>query len=269
MTQGTGFVPDTEDRNDAKHELLFGASYKTPEKPFDWRDVTVRKSKSDDEVGAFEFPLINQGNENTCIPCSLSHYGTFRSRLEGLQNNFVDKNVVLNHKYQRDHITMLPGGSTYRDNGQSFRKRGICEQRFEGNNGVYSLEAHNNAATFKIKNFSYVNGKDRYAILNAVQRDPIAIGVPVDFNTWNTDGVIKPGIANFLHSVLLIGFTKEMHYIIANSHGSNWQDNGFGVLRNDYPIIQAISFEDLPDNWKELQNGKSKRSCFISRLFKL
>ena len=77
---------------------------------------------------------------------------------------------------------------------------------------------------------------------------PIMAGVSVD-ETWDnataTKGcldIFKPDTARGGHAVCIVGYTKEKRFIVRNSWGTGWGDNGFAYASEAY--ISAGFFDE-------------------------
>lgn len=72
-----------------------------------------------------------------------------------------------------------------------------------------------------------------------VDHGPIAVGVSSAFNDFfNYDSGVFDGCRNYGgevdHAVLLVGFTPEGHWIIKNSWGTDWGEQGFMIIDKDH-----------------------------------
>ena len=76
------------------------------------------------------------------------------------------------------------------------------------------------------------------------------LSVPYSQQGWKTSALRPPTTGETVtgHSVCAIGY-NEKGYIIEDSKGSTWGDNGYGYLPYTYPIWDAWVVTDIPDEW--------------------
>ncbi len=251
-----GYIPDKEDKRDAQYELIFGISNNDIPEEFTWENE-------------FYFPKPpNQGSQNICVPAAASFVQMFNTNKELFKTGKLTKEDF-DPLFIWDNLDIkYPQGSTLRENGKTLKKLGVCEKnnKFK-KEGQWTMSAYNNALKHKIKNFVYVkNPNNKLNLFKIIMEKPVIIGVAVDLNNWNKDDIIRPGMTDFGHSVVAIGWDRNRNIRIANWWGEEWGEKGLGWLSYDYPIIQAMTFIDLPDNWQERQ----KRSLnFWKKLYRL
>jgi C1A family cysteine protease len=96
------------------------------------------------------------------------------------------------------------------------------------------------AATHKIA--AYFNMQRNFANWRAwlAQHGPILVGLNVD-ETWDeatsTGGKLdtfRPNTVRGGHAVAVVGYTGDGRFIVRNSWGTAWGDNGFGYASEDY-----------------------------------
>ena len=235
-----GYVKDFEDGRDYNWNQIFGATVietETLPESFSWRE---------------KCPILpEQKNINSCVSCSFAFVQAFNSKQE---HNFDD---LLSWSFIWANIPRALEGSTFRDNAEIIRKLGICEeikysqsiaisQNF--NKDIIEKEAIENALQYKIKSYSYVWLAD---LKRAILRQPVIIAVagrnlewsnlsaPIKFCGWNK--------VEWNHAIVLIGWDKDGNWEVANWWGNDWSNNGYGLIKNDYPILSMMSVEDMPD----------------------
>jgi hypothetical protein len=93
-------------------------------------------------------------------------------------------------------------------------------------------------------NHSYVVGGFQ-GVKNALQLSPVQIAVGIGDN-WETNGIVHPPTQILAYHAVQVYYASD-RYFINDSCGKQFKE-----LSADYPIVQAKSFADLPDNWKEL-----------------
>lgn len=67
-------------------------------------------------------------------------------------------------------------------------------------------------------------------MLNQIPNSPLAVAV--DSSNWSSysSGVFKKCRKNVNHAVVLVGVTEEGHWIIMNSWGVSWGQQGYMTL---------------------------------------
>jgi C1A family cysteine protease len=80
------------------------------------------------------------------------------------------------------------------------------------------------------------------------QQGPILAALQVDsgWDNATTNGgkidVFKPSTVRGGHAIAIVGYRTDGRFIVRNSWGTTWGDNGFGYLKPDY--IQAAFFNE-------------------------
>ena len=90
-----------------------------------------------------------------------------------------------------------------------------------------------------IKNYEFIIPKSKIDIMASLQNSPIAIALDANSFVFRfyKDGVIDIPInenSNINHAVLLTGYDTDVngtYWIIQNSWGEKWGDNGFAKIR--------------------------------------
>jgi uncharacterized protein YvpB len=160
-------------------------------------------------------PVINQGADPICVPCSISSYINWMINLEDGANNRdngVNYKMIYNHRSNEDN-----DGMTFKD--------------------AFKFLRHN---CVELKN-GCENTIERYAKVNSelqlkqalVMNGPCVGGLPVydtyKSNFWKKE---KEEKVQGLHAVAIVGYTKE-GFIIRNSWGRFYGDGGYAILPYD------------------------------------
>lgn len=97
---------------------------------------------------------------------------------------------------------------------------------------AYPYKAKTGTCTFKGGDYKIKSVKSTPrgkcgAIKRQLQSGPVS--VDVDASNWSgyKSGVLKCQSASINHAVLLVGYTEKGHWIIKNSWGTSWGDNGY------------------------------------------
>lgn len=157
--------------------------------------------------------VLNQGAESICVPCSISAYLNWKLNLETgeKKDNQIDLHEIYNAR------TNYTDGMTFKEAFYYLRHKGV---KYDSG---------------RIKIMEYAILKNAVAIKTAIIMNGPCIGALPVYNDsrefWNDDGS-----GNFYgyHAVAIVGYNSE-GFIIRNSWGKGFADNGYTVLRySDY-----------------------------------
>ena len=156
-------------------------------------------------------PVLNQGNEPICVPCSLSAYINWAINTDN-GNTRADNGVNLQEIFDSSQES--------NKNGMSF-KDALTFLRHEGvdtNEGVEKIDRYAIVGSFM--------ALQQALILNG----PCVGGLPVynssvtDFWDNTFDKELEGG-----HAIAIVGYNKE-GFIIRNSWGSGYGDKGYAII---------------------------------------
>lgn len=118
----------------------------------------------------------------------------------------------------------------------------VLEDDLPMDNGLSPLSTaafYTKAARFRITSYHNLRDSHRFWKLWIAYVGPVLTRLGVD-ETWDkatsTNGVLKIYKQNTVrggHAVCLVGYTRD-YFIVRNSWGENWGDNGFGYAHWDY-----------------------------------
>ena len=234
-----GFELDQFNGKDWNWEQLFGGTALSAEqlpKSHSWRNQMPR--------------LPIQGDEKACCSHTFATYNMFHSWKEGNKIDLGPRPLY--------SLTGEP------DKGRSFRSQVVALRDIGANleselpNDVHlshndycnaslvTPEMRERAKQYRIKNWSVIapTGDN---LKRAVYREPIAIatgGNNADWKHWQN--IPDSGIVDWYHATLLIGWTEDGRWEIAN-WWRGWGDNQYGFLSPSYHIIVGYSMENIPD----------------------
>ena len=155
--------------------------------------------------------VIDQGEDPICVPCSVSSFLNWRENLKDGEprDNGIDLFELYGIK------TNSGEGMTFKEAFRYLRHHGVSSDRGNLKIGEYAL----------IRN----NIEFRYAIL---ANGPCFAALPV-YNTskyfWRKNG--NQRLIGY-HAIAVVGYT-ESGYIIRNSWGRNFGDNGYTLIDYD------------------------------------
>ena len=251
IPQNSGYIPEKYlDIRRADWNKLIGAIAASPPETF----------RRDNPLS---FPF--QNGIAACVTSTIAAYSEYKSREQMLSENEPGEAISVLRRSFRYMYANTPGGSGgryYSDCGNWMVEKGIPDEKFCKNDVTLPVEkfldisfvlpeGKDNAENYRIKSFSWVK-TDLNSLKTACFREPIAIAIPGNNADWlkPTDQIITfSGKTDWYHSILMWDWDKD--YIRV----ANWWGDKMRKLSNDYPVSAAMSFEDLPDNWRALQNN--------------
>lgn len=211
--------------------------------PIDDRDFVAESIYSEDvaipktlDLRPSLQPVINQGSQGTCsaqVAACMQEY-----------QGYIDKKLKLrgaNDKFSAQFVYNLreePGlsGMTPRETMKIMNKEGICRE-FLLEYGLIQLpdqmstNAYNDAENFKIKNYAQISSVE--GLKKALVKDGVCyIAFPV-FNESPHMWKAQQGETNKGgHAVSVVGYNNQ-GFILRNSWGDSWADNGYTIFPYD------------------------------------
>jgi C1A family cysteine protease len=195
-------------------------------------------------------PILNQGNCGSCV--AFAAIGVMETQL-----NISSILPGLNTRLSAQNLFACGGGACdygwYPQAAAGYLMRqGVtdeaCMPYVSGASGEdVACEAHcadSNQRTFRISNYSTpsLNVMDVDSVKRALQNGPVVttLSVYADFMTY-AGGVYKHAAGDFLggHAISIIGYEDATQsYIIRNSWGEDWGEQGFG--RVSYTDVSGV-----------------------------
>lgn len=128
---------------------------------------------------------------------------------------------------------------------ESLRKQGVCAEELWPYDIPKFLikpsdDCYEEALSRRIVSYEYVDSINEVKEILSSGK-PLVIGMSVfsDFLAASNINftISKPKNSDYKlggHAVSLVGYTKDNHFIIKNSFGSDWGDNGYALLTEEY-----------------------------------
>ena len=153
-------------------------------------------------------PVLNQGNQQICVPCTLSAYLNWKENLKNGSNN--DNNINLFDIYK--NRSNYGEGMSYKDAFKYLKNKGV-----KSNNGLLKINSYGRVMSPMLL---------KYAI---IMNGPCFGALPVysdrcDF--WKQK--YREDLEGY-HAIALVGY-DENGIIIRNSWGKNFCNDGYTVL---------------------------------------
>ena len=215
-------------------------------------------------------PILDQGNVGCCVAETLV---TIKWIQEHMQNNTEDRYSAMMIYGNRDITKDYVGSGMHpREALKHLKDTGVCKEEYydglfeyeEAINKYYSNKTSLDAHAYPYRISSYYRLNSKLDIMQAlVTTGCVQVCIPVYESLYFPDknGNVKyvEGQENFGgHSVSCIGYDIDNHvWIIQNSWGESYGDNGVIYLDMDYPITEAwaivdeITEQDIIEKYKE------------------
>ena len=156
-------------------------------------------------------PVLNQGEESICVPCTVSAYLNWRENLKDGETK--DNKVSLYDVYESR--TNKGEGMTFKDAFKFLKKEGTKSKR-----GVLKINAYGVINSTLLLKYAIVMNGPCFGALPVYNTDP-------DF--WNQ----KSGDRLMgYHAISIIGYDVDGFYI-RNSWGSGFGDRGYTHIKNE------------------------------------
>lgn len=214
-------------------------------------------------------PIRDQGNQGSCFAHCVSCVKEWQEKKDyGFDNYFSPQFFYNNRSNMYDDNKKNDEGMYGRDVMSLMKSIGICSETSYPYGKIekkckISNEIYKEALNHKIKGYARIYRQDTLKS-NLYVNGPCIITFPVynygkEFwmkkqNTDKTDGG---------HAVVIVGYNKE-GFIIRNSWGKNWGDNGYSIYKysqwnNHWEIWTTI---DAKSNYMKF-NKYNKKCCDI------
>ena len=99
---------------------------------------------------------------------------------------------------------------------------------------------------------------NKAGLRQALQTSPVMIAIGLGRGYWSKIAPPPRRISAY-HAVVLTGIDDNGNYEIFDSLTVTKNFDGYHKLRSDYPIVYAVSFIDLPNKWKDIQNKENAK----------
>lgn len=203
-------------------------------------------------------PIYDQGNIGSCVANALCLAAGYDIRLP-LSRQFLYWNAR-----KMEGLECEDSGCRIRDAIKSFASIGVCPERAWPYSVYWATPpaygTYGEAKYFKAVKYRRVP-KSRHGLLSAlVMGHPVVLGIQV-YRSFESDFTRDTGAARLPfrgdkyrggHAITIVGSVLiEEHegvegphwYRFANSWGTEWGDNGFGVISEEYLL------SDLSEDW--------------------
>lgn len=217
-------------------------------------------------------PVLNQGSIGCCVACALASCRYIQEELlEGSSDKF-SVNYIYGNRLETDY---QGSGMITREALQTILDYGDCPWNVFPGYSLYETasEDYNNnknhydgeAMPYKINSYYRVYGKSEIkTAIHELGCVAMSIDVTDNFRYPASDGYVEYDStqedgAN--HVITLIGWTADDHWIVLNSWGDDYGDNGYCYLSFDYPWNEAWTMTDTNRYQKFMGIKKDRCLC--------
>lgn len=205
---------------------------------------------------AEDIEILDQGSSSTCVACSLSYLRYLMEYGQSNNRKYFSPSYIYGN---RERFGYMGEGMYPRDALSQLKKCGVCF--YEDFPGFYDVgtsvvtynqkksELDPKAYPFRVSSYYKVNGVTE--IKNAIYK---LGGVTGNFPVYEClyypeDGGIvnynedKPGQIMGYHEMTIVGW-KEDCWVVLNSWGKQYGDNGFCYVPFNYPMVETWATVD-------------------------
>jgi C1A family cysteine protease len=239
-----GWIPDIPDQRDYPYAQLAIARPVLP------KSIDLRSQCS---------PVENQEELGSCTACALVGNLEFLKREKSKRINFSKLFLYYNERAIM-HTISSDSGSSLRNGIKSLVKLGCCKENLcpyviKKFDEKPSDTAYTNALDYQITSYFRIHTKQemKHTLANGY---PFVFGIAV-YESFESEEVTNTGIVPFPktderlvggHAIMAVGYDDEAsHWIIRNSWGASWGDNGYCYLPYEYASRLATDFWTVRD----------------------
>lgn len=203
-------------------------------------------------------PVENQGQLSSCVANSIVGGLELLRIKEGLQHEDLSRLCLYYNARAQNYDQDKDEGSYIRLAMKTLQTLGVCKEAtwkydVANVNVRPPWMAMREAYCYRIKSFSRIttSGSERNNVIETALRSghPVVFGMMVDDAFCaNTNGRPYFNSSTFVskgsHAMLIVGFDKATRtYIVRNSWGTAWGDNGYWYM--DYDVLNICEAEDF------------------------
>jgi len=245
---GYGWVPDLPDHRDLLYSQIAPAAVLPP-------SVDLRPICS---------PVENQGQLGSCTANALAGALEFLERKDNIK--FVDLSRLFIYYDERaiEHTVKSDSGAQIRDGVKTLAKQGVCpEKEWPYNPAKFavkpSAKCYADALQHQITSYHRILTLDE-------MRNCLAAGFPFVFGftvyeSFESQQVAQSGVLNMPqpgekvlggHAVVAVGYNdSEKRFVIRNSWGTSWGQQGYFTMPYDY-----LTNRNLSDDFWTIRRGE-------------
>ena len=210
--------------------------------------------------------VLDQGATSTCVACSLAACRYIQEELQEGSASTFSVNYIYGNRLSSDNQdegmiprqalnTILKFGDCHFSDFSSYCYYEQAKSLYEENKETYDDLAY----PYKINSYYrlYSNDEIKTAVyeLGCVT---ISYKTTANFRNPDENGYVDYDSTQETtgnHMVTIVGWTEDDHWIVLNSWGTDYGDNGYCYLSFDYPYNEAWAMVD-DNRYKELRFEK-------------
>lgn len=199
-------------------------------------------------------PVYNQGNLGSCTANAVAGHLDFNRKKQGEEFMTPSRLFIYYNERADDGDVESDGGSSIRESVKTVTKKGACpETEWPYIVDDFDLEPlpHCYEDAVKFEALKYVRlPQSEIAFKSCLaQGFPFVVGISV-YESFMDKKPVKtlPKRSESImggHAVMIVGYTKEGHWIMRNSWGEEWGDKGYCYLPKEYLLNPGLS----DDSW--------------------
>lgn len=190
----------------------------------------------------------NQYSSSMCVAFALAVMKRYQERREGVYNDYSPAFIYAN----RQESDWQGEGMIPREALERLRDNGVCRHELFPAIGTYAAvkgkitpAMTEDALLQTVETYVAVNtpAEVKTALLDL--QSPVLTVVPV-FAGWHSyqGGLLPIGVnADGYHAILIVGWRQDA-WLVQNSWGTGWGEDGFGWLPMEYPIVEMWAVTD-------------------------
>lgn len=214
----------------------------------DYYDQTGVEIQGSVDLRSTDSPIDDQGSLGSCSA------NAFVNAYENMvlssgETNFVDLSrlfLYYNSRILEESVETDSGVIEIKSTLDAAKEYGICTEEiwpYQANT-IYttpSNEAYTDALQRRIPSYEFIANDDAMREVISLYSKPVLIGMYVfdDFMLANKTKYIipMPNDTEFAlggHAVIVVGYTENKDFIIKNSFGTDWGNDGYAILPKEY-----------------------------------
>lgn len=200
--------------------------------------------------------VYNQGQLGSCSAQAIAFAYEFDEMKQKEEHVFTpSKLFIYYNERDREGTTTVDSGSSLRDGIKTISKKGVCEEK----DWPYDItkftekpyfELYEKAKKHKCIKYKRVDQREKQIKMALHMGFPVVFGISV-YESFESIETYKTGIIKYPdkneknmggHAIAIVGYNDdEKMFIIRNSWGSDWGDEGYGYIPYDYVLDGSLA----------------------------
>jgi len=200
-------------------------------------------------------PVYDQGQTSSCVAHATAAAFQYSRMAQSLPNWIPSRLFIYWNARYYENATNVDGGSQIRDGVKGVANFGaIPEREWAFNPSLITAKppasAYEDALHSRATQYAAVDQSLNHILSCLNHKLPVIFGTSV-FQEFEGPKVATSGVVSMPgpdeaaiggHAILIVGWKPEtQHFIVRNSWGSNWGDNGYCYFPRDYILSPGLS----------------------------